>query len=1507
MKKAVMKNRIEPRANKVGQGYHQPGDQNHPEDEVLKFKNWAAIKKDIKDNLKEGDNTNDYIKFLKQRRSKIRKKEQLVPLVLDQEDNEYIISFDSQDTYLVVLSTKTNSDGDFDPSGNRRVDIYNSYEHENTLTVVLPETEFNPKIRFVKSPWGASNLETGTQLHFYVFDGSSFLILTYYSKFKSINCTRMETKLTGLDIGNAEQCIASGFTFPRRDDLKKSKFFAFNFLSGSVGVSCVNKKGNGEKYEETSYVVRKISSKSVTKAIGDNHYPLVYAAIESKIKVFKVGMEASGNLSLTKLQQWTAHTSAVKDLVKFNDNHLISAAEGGALRIWVIDYNGSQFKRTSRKESQRLLCFQKAFIDSIVHNSNYLVGLSAFGEVKAFSQQYNFEEKCLHFSHFETKHQAEGGEEKIEEVAIDSQNNIYALSKGRIKIWHKSYLFKERNFENVLTEPDHVNGQDNPTDASIRRLEYASAGNNCMLLCYSELYSGNGRLSIWRPDQESLEAIEASDGQKESRLLKDHMKDTNNEGFNKLESKIDISKGMGLNKLQWKFNTKFEENINMYGFAWSNNLKYLYLFDQTELEIRGYSLDPKGIKIEPTQLHRIRTKTLIQGLAINESGSNLVATTRSRAFFWDFEAPKRSSKEEDSKRRQQLPPIASPSNRQRSVREEVNPPSVIEDFNRIKRGGVHFLSHSEDTVSILEGDKTSVFRIVPKKNKVLSTRLAYTRDHFEDWEQGDEQLLHFSSNANIVVSGILEKYPRERIIVRKLRQPRYSASKIGKNPVKFDKAAERLRRIAEENRQKKQEEEEYEVIQTLKFEDTKSHMVSYFFKEVSGQLFLIAYFKGKGFSPYTEVYSLNRMAESSQFIFVRKLESDSGVCFNPQFSFIAFGSNLGKAQILIKKNSYEKGELPECFKLYDHLLWVFQGVKNTINPQHFLALADYLKKNELVFNDLIIHKEINMLFLAVISGSPECLKTCLNNFGYNLYFYGSSKMDPLLKAIEMRDEGLLDTFSDYFEDHVLQEFNEKLFFRILKSQSIKLKHMAVKQFLTHQGDEKNVFISSTYPLRGNYEIIPFQTNTRGMSFKKELQRRANRRRYTKQISVEYFVSVFKVNFKLRSEFGTNFIESMIKVEDEIMMTNLKYLILEMWETNYPLVFVYSILNLGAVLLFFFWVSIYREQDWMIYVLVPAFFLFLATELLVMYGNFIRYWTQKTNWVDMAEYIAIPVFILFDRYGPNEPEYKDTNIYYNGFIITLMFLAFMRSLTMLRFWERTRYLVNMIFTTFSDIKSFLTILVMTVVCFGLMHAQAFKTETTLVGGIETYRETMGFREVLDLMFNFAFGNWGDSSTYNFPQYYSFLIFVVFLPLVMMNLFIAIIWDTYANVRDGKTEADLNEMLDIMGDFNYLLKYLGLFARGDSQKYIHMIKKRGDDGGSEEATKGSGLDGQLVMQRLDLVLKGIEDSDERLDEKVDKLEDRLARIEKLITKGHKAGLNLSKTRSSQISDEGEGDYD
>ena len=1060
-----------------------------------------------------------------------------------------------------------------------------------------------------------------------------------------------------------------------------------------------------------------------------------------------------------------------------------------------------------------------------------------------------------------------------------------------------------------------------PTKTYIRKLEYLEANGNHLILCYKELFSGNGRLAIWRPKAQGSRSLSAIPSLHENSTLQSGLSVQMSKSDPNDLSKVDI------NSIDWQLYHTFPHRVDLNSFACSKDCKFVYLHAKLRSQILGYQLFARR---GPLLVREIEFAANMTSIALNTAASRLVATTEKSVYFWCLKLSVSGISHQNS--------IKSPLKGKNGglgiqveriqvdrFRDEhlASRPIHEERVGFLLEGGLRFLA-DDVKVAVMRKNDIQVFAFKDREAKLVNKKWKLNKALFEDWDE-QEELVGVSGDSNIIFSrkedsSAMEVHlnirarnlvtmsihsiadalvslrdgakPSNKPVGNSSSKNKTQDEKNTKDASKKDKANPTNSRnnspqpsmlnslfrantptpaIKEREINLDGEQMKFETIQTLKFKETDTHTPHPHAVELKSMHYLVVHYKAKDRSsqPYSEIYRFRWSTSKNrwQFVFARKVESSTGLCFDSEFRFMAYSSKQRKNDIMIKKINYVPGQLPESLDLYQHLISVFYGKKNKINPQSLELMADFLVKNEFAFNDLIVHKELNILYLAVLSGSPDCLKKCLECFGYKKSLYeskhlagGVSTMDPLLKAIELHNVGLLDTFSEYLEEHKIEEFNQALFFKILSSQSLKLKHVAVSQFLSAEGgEEKSIFISSTYPLPGDFELISLPTNTRDLTFKQEINRRILRNKHLNQVSVEYFVSAFPVTYSLRSEFGRKFVDTMVDVEDEIIMTNLKFLIKKMWMDNYMFILLYSLVNLFATLVFFVWVSIGKTNDTLLYIAVPIFLVYLLIELIIMFSDFNRYFRDVYNWVDIFEYMLIPAFMLFHKYGPETFEIGETTLVvnessgiYNATTLSLMFLAFIRSLTMLRFWDPTRYLVAMIFRVFWDVRSFFVIVLLTITSFSLIMIEAQKTVMDQQKIQELYQDPfITLVHKLDYTLNFALGSWTDSSELNAPQYYSFLFCCIFLPTVMMNILFAIVWETFADVKAEREQADFNEILNILGEINYLVKFFGIFCKKKGRgRYIHLIKKAGDR---------SNLEKEKEMEES---LRRISDTNERI---------------------------------------------
>ena len=145
--------------------------------------------------------------------------------------------------------------------------------------------------------------------------------------------------------------------------------------------------------------------------------------------------------------------------------------------------------------------------------------------------------------------------------------------------------------------------------------------------------------------------------------------------------------------------------------------------------------------------------------------------------------------------------------------------------------------------------------------------------------------------------------------------------------------------------------------------------------------------------------------------------------------------------------------------------------------------------------------------------------------------------------------------------------------------------------------------------------------------------------------------------------------------------------------------------------------------------------------------------------DSLRIIALYIYFIFDLA-------KFDNEIMNWVFAVLTLSSWMRAISYFRIFSRTRYLIRMVKEVVKDMMSFLLILIMATVAMSLLYVIAAENEESFSSAfLRSYK--------LDYA----------SFSVNIFDPLSFVVFIIgslLCPLIMMNLLIAIMSDTYDRV-------------------------------------------------------------------------------------------------------------------------------
>ena len=276
-----------------------------------------------------------------------------------------------------------------------------------------------------------------------------------------------------------------------------------------------------------------------------------------------------------------------------------------------------------------------------------------------------------------------------------------------------------------------------------------------------------------------------------------------------------------------------------------------------------------------------------------------------------------------------------------------------------------------------------------------------------------------------------------------------------------------------------------------------------------------------------------------------------------------------------------------------------------------------------------------------------------------------------------------------------------------------------------------------------------------------------------------------------------------------------------------------------------------------------------------------------NWIDAAvlSYCGVTIIVFLS----STEDYDSIGVTWVR--LTVVLLLGIRSITWLRIFKPTRYLITMVLAVFVDIIPFIIVLT----CGIFIFAFVWRLSPTL-GYIDD--DTVGdlqlsFYQSLYDSTNIIFGNspQEDPSGDRFTVIRFILIILgnVSLALVMLNFLIAIISGTYERINDEKDLHDVKALLSIVTEFDVVM------ARKDREnRRKHLLTIRKLDGSDQQTVKLASIEKTMEEMKNGLDEKfevvgsrvgGIDKKFEEMDKKVGKaiegiksdMEDRLESME------------------------------
>jgi hypothetical protein len=152
----------------------------------------------------------------------------------------------------------------------------------------------------------------------------------------------------------------------------------------------------------------------------------------------------------------------------------------------------------------------------------------------------------------------------------------------------------------------------------------------------------------------------------------------------------------------------------------------------------------------------------------------------------------------------------------------------------------------------------------------------------------------------------------------------------------------------------------------------------------------------------------------------------------------------------------------------------------------------------------------------------------------------------------------------------------------------------------------------------------------------------------------------------------------------------------------------------------------------------------------------------------------------------------------------MFFSFFNLLGSLKFVPRLRVLIKMFVQTLQEMSSFIFVVLVMLLSFTITFTfQEGASEVSLLKGWENFK----------MMYKVMFGNFdslekGVGKDGGYIAWALYFVVTIMIPLVMLNLLIAVISETHSKIMEHQEKSDNLSLNEIILDLENLIK-LGLF--------------------------------------------------------------------------------------------------
>jgi len=247
----------------------------------------------------------------------------------------------------------------------------------------------------------------------------------------------------------------------------------------------------------------------------------------------------------------------------------------------------------------------------------------------------------------------------------------------------------------------------------------------------------------------------------------------------------------------------------------------------------------------------------------------------------------------------------------------------------------------------------------------------------------------------------------------------------------------------------------------------------------------------------------------------------------------------------------------------------------------------------------------------------------------------------------------------------------------------------------------------------------------------------------------------------------------------------------------------------------------------------------------------NYLQDLWNWLDLSQ-LLLTIAFLITRLADNENELA------RAWISTIIIiLGYIRWISLLKIFKPTRNLIQVVITITKDMLSFITIIALIIIAFSIIFL--------------VFNREAGYGDYLYQAYNVMYGplDVEEETPWPFSQKLIMAVLAFFLNVVLLNLLISIMGDSYGQVLEMRDKTDSLTRLEMISEAVIYKKFFKLNHKTKRGYLVYCLPVEVEEDENDQ--------NQELIDAIAMIKKTVQRNDQESKQKLQAIEDRLLNLE------------------------------